>query len=223
MLGTSLAVACRIVSAPMGRSLARVPLEGCPDEGALGLGVGIAVVSVPLGKFTLQRRVATGDLRVSSEPIAEGQLVAIALRTCGDEVQMMGAPRPVRLAEPVHLLGQVGRVEIAEIGKGPETSPSRLQVGYAGEEVDDRLCLEAGDRCAADVVDAAGGPLADDLLQRHALLLETSRPAWVGRSNQDGFIRCQEGDEAVASRRSTTKTSRQAPSSCPWRQWIPTD
>jgi hypothetical protein len=35
---------------------------------------------VPLGEFTLQRRVAPGDLRVGSEPIAEGQLVTVALR-----------------------------------------------------------------------------------------------------------------------------------------------
>jgi hypothetical protein len=55
----------------MERSLARVPLEGRPDEGALGLGVGVAVVSVPFGELTLQRRVATGDLRVGSESIAE--------------------------------------------------------------------------------------------------------------------------------------------------------
>lgn len=171
-----------------GRSLARVPLEGCPDESALGLGVCVAVVSMPLGELTLKCRVATGEVRVGSESIAEGQLIAIPLRARRDEVQVMGAPSRMRLAEPVHLFGQVGRVEIVEVGKGFEASPGRLKVRNAGEDVDDRLSFETRNRRAADVVDAAADPLTDDLLQRHALLLETSRPAWVGRDEQDVFV-----------------------------------
>lgn len=78
ILGTSSAIDCRILSAPVERTLVGA-LEGCPDESTLGLGIGVAVVSVLLGKPTLQRRVATCDLRVGSESVTEVQLVAISL------------------------------------------------------------------------------------------------------------------------------------------------
>jgi hypothetical protein len=130
----------------------------------------------------------TGDLRITAEPIAKIQLVAISLRSQRDEVEVMGASSRIWLAEPVHLVGQVWRMEIIEVGQRPKASTGGREVADADEDVDDWLCFEVGDRGAADVVNAAAGPLADCLLERRSLQLELSGPAWVGRYKLDGFV-----------------------------------
>ena len=62
------------------------------------------------------------------------------------------------------------------------------EVANADEDVDDWLWFEVGDRGAADVVNAAAGPLADCLLERRPLQLEPSGPTWVRRYKLVGFV-----------------------------------
>lgn len=73
----------------------------------------------------------------------------------------MGAAARMRLAEPVHLLRQVGRVEVVEAGKRLETFPRLFEIANADQNVDDWLGLQTRHRGAADMVDAADDPIAD--------------------------------------------------------------
>ncbi|HEV7399309.1 MAG TPA: hypothetical protein VGN84_03470 [Solirubrobacterales bacterium] len=79
-------------------------------------------------------------------------------------------------------------MKAVEPGERLKAPASYLEVAYAGEDVDDRLGLEAGNRGAADMVDAAHDPFADRLFEQRALLLESSRPAWIGRRELDGSV-----------------------------------
>jgi len=65
-------------------------------------------------------------LCVGAEPITEGQLVAKAPRVHRNQVQVVSAPSGTGLAEPVHLFGQVGRIEVAKAGERPEAGTGCL-------------------------------------------------------------------------------------------------
>ena len=112
---------------------------------------------------------------------------------------MMRAPIWIRLAEPVHLLGEVGRVDVFQAGEGLEARPRALQVLDSDQDVDDRLRRESRHGGAADVVDAADGPAADRGVERGALPLEGVGPGGIvgfdpnhstsGRSNHRSALR----------------------------------
>src|SRR5436305_6419572 len=157
-------------------------VEKCgPDEGALSLGISLAVLAMALLKIAFQRLVLGGELRVGAEAVAERKLVPKTAGARRNEMQVMGAPRRVGLAEPVHLLGQVGRVEVAELSERAEALASALKVVHADQDVDDRLGFQAGNSGATDMVDAALDPLPNRPLQHFSHLLEAGRPAPMPR------------------------------------------
>src|SRR5262245_11486547 len=97
---------------------------------------------------------------------------------------MRASPR-IRLAEPVHRQGPIGRVEVAESSKPIEALTRVLKASHANENVDDGLCVQARNRSAAHVVDSADDPLADRALQFGALLVELLEPNGVVRDDSD--------------------------------------
>lgn len=66
---------------------------------------------------------------------------------------MMRTPTRIGLAEPVHFLAAIWSVEVSERGHPLNARDRLIQASDADEDVDDRLCLETGNRRAADVVD----------------------------------------------------------------------
>ena len=137
------------------------------------------VVAVTLGQVALQGGAVGGKPGIGAEAIAEGQLVVKSRGAGRDEVQMMGAASRIRLAEPVHLIGQVRRVEVAEAGGRCEADAGALKVADTGQDVDDRLGFQARHGGAADVVNAAIDPLPDPLPDCGPLKLETTPPSRV--------------------------------------------
>jgi hypothetical protein len=139
----------------------------------------LAVVSVALDERALRGGAALGDLRVGAKQVAEGKLIAVALGAGGNEMQVMGAPRRGWLAEPVHLLGQIGRVEVFELGERCKAARAVSKVPHFDQDVHDRLGFKAGHGGAADVVDAAANLSSDCLLQY--CLGEAATPGLRGR------------------------------------------
>jgi hypothetical protein len=137
----------------------------------------------------LERSVRAGERGLGSQPVAKVELVAEASGVGRHEVQMVGSPARMRLAEPVHLVRPVRRVEVAEPRQRPEAGSRGAQIVDADEDVDDRLGVEPGDGRAADVVDAARGPVPDRPLERVALLLEAPRPLRVVGLDTHRFVR----------------------------------
>jgi len=79
----------------------------------------------------------------------------------------------------VHFLGQIGRIEIAELGERLKAAAALFEIADADEGVDDRLGLHFGNRGAADVVHVADDPVADRFRDGHVLLGEARRPRGV--------------------------------------------
>ena len=68
----------------------------------------------------LGRKALTGDT-------PETQFVTVASRGHGDQVQVMGPPAGVRLAEPAHLRGPIGGIQVAKRCHQADT-PARAEV-----------------------------------------------------------------------------------------------
>jgi hypothetical protein len=79
-----------------------------------------------------------------TQVVPEPELFAEAGRIRRHEVQMVRAPARMRFAEPVHLVGTVRRVQIAELRERREAGARALQVGHADQDVDHRLGVEPG-------------------------------------------------------------------------------
>jgi hypothetical protein len=92
---------------------------------------------------------------------------------------MVRPQRQLRLAEPVHDVAEVRRVEVAERRHFLDARPGAVESLDTGEDVDDRLGGQAGDGSAPDVMDPANDPGADALLQVSTLSLEFHRPARI--------------------------------------------
>jgi hypothetical protein len=76
-------------------------------------------------------------------------------------MEVVRATRRIRLAEPVHLLGAIRRVAVADASEPLEARAGALEVGHPDKDVDDRLRGEPGHGGAANVVNVAGVPLVD--------------------------------------------------------------
>jgi antitoxin YefM len=162
--------------------------EGCPDELGLRVGVCGAIIPKPAGQAALESRVLSRDLRLGAEAVPKRQLVPVAPRSGRDEMQVMGSPAGVRLAEPVHLVGEVRGVQIVELCDRLKALPRFLEVADAYEDVDDRLGVEPGNRSAADMVNPARDPAADCDRQGFSLILEADGPRGVVRGDQDRLV-----------------------------------
>lgn len=154
----------------------------------LGVRVGLTIVNEAAREVALQGEVLRGEVRVRSQSVAQCQLVAGAPRVDRDEVEMMSAATRAWLAEPVHLLGEVRRVHVAERRQRLETGARLIEISHSGQDVDDRLSLQPRHRGAADVVDAAEYPVPNRLLQRYPLLLEPGGPGRVVRREPDRLV-----------------------------------
>jgi hypothetical protein len=91
----------------------------------------------------------------------------------------MGSVAWVRLAEPVHLIGPIWRVAVPTSGHRPKARARGFKITDPGKDVDDRLGRKTGHGGAADVMDAACGPVPDRRFEQLPLLLETSGPGRV--------------------------------------------
>jgi hypothetical protein len=155
------------------------------DELGLGLGVGLTVVLEPVCELALERDVDGRQFRLAPQLVAECQLLLEAWRADRNEMEMMSPASGVGLAEPVHDLAEVGRVDVFELGQPREAAERAAQVLDADEDVDHRLRVEPWHRGAADVVDAADRPLADRRFECLPLLGEPLRPAGVVANDLD--------------------------------------
>jgi hypothetical protein len=73
------------------------------DEPLLGRGVSLAVALETNRQRAFQRRILGGGLGVGTQVVAEGELLPEATRAGRHQVEVVGAPSRVGLAEPVHL------------------------------------------------------------------------------------------------------------------------
>ena len=111
--------------------------------------------------------------------VAKRQLVAESWGVGGNEVQVMGAPTWMGLAEPMHFAAAIGGVEILESAESVEARARLLQTPDADEDVNDRLCPGTGNRGATHVVNTVENPITDRGGQHCALLLKALRPRGV--------------------------------------------
>jgi hypothetical protein len=103
-------------------------------------------------------------------------------------MQVVSPAARVRLAEPVHLVGSIRRIQIAQAPEITKAGARSREVLHADQDVDDRLSVEPRNCGAADVVEATGDPIADRLEERLALLLELRRPGWVVGLDADRLV-----------------------------------
>jgi hypothetical protein len=140
------------------------------------------------GQPALQGEVLGRRRLIGAQEVPESDLVLETGAPGWNEMQVVCAPPGVGLAEPVHLVGKVRRVEVVELGQGLEARARGLEIGDADEDVDDRLRFEARDRGAADVVDTADRPVADRRLEECPLALEPGRPRRVVGDQPDRLV-----------------------------------
>ena len=114
-----------------------MPCQDAAYEVGLGVGVSLAIAREALGEAELQGGVVLSNIRVGPQQVAKRQLVFEARRVCRDEVQVVGSTAWVRLAEPVHLLASIGRVEIPQSSQGVEAGSGSFEAVDADEDVDD--------------------------------------------------------------------------------------
>lgn len=79
---------------------------------------------------------------------------------------MVGPARGVRLAEPVHDVGPVGRVVVLQRSEQADARPGTVEVSNPDQDVDDGLGCEVGHRSATHVVNAAGDPCSDGRVEQ---------------------------------------------------------
>jgi hypothetical protein len=147
-------------------------------ERRLALGVGLPVLAVADGQVVLKAGIASTRIGVFTQVVPEQQLIAVAGGADGDQVQVVGAPGGVRLAEPEHFTGAVGGVQVAERDQQVDARARGGQIADAGQDVDDRLGVQPRNSGTAHMVDAAADELAEHRPQQAPLVLE---PGWPDR------------------------------------------
>ena len=90
--------------------------EDVLHEGRFGLRVGVPVPAEPLCRVVLEACILGEDLAMGAQVVPEPQFVVEAGRDNGNHVGVLGAASWVWLAEPLHLAGTVGDVQVAERG-----------------------------------------------------------------------------------------------------------
>ena len=103
-------------------------------------------------------------------------------------MQMVGSPAWMWLAEPVHLLRAIGRVQIFELSQRLETGSCSREFLYADKDVDDRLGVEARDGSAADMVNTADDPGSNCITEENPLALEVGGPLGVIGDNANRLV-----------------------------------
>ena len=120
---------------PALRLLGLLTREVAADEVGLSVRVSLAIIHESLREATLQPGVFLDGLPAVSKPVAKCQLVAEPPRIGRSEMQVMSSPTRMRLAEPVHLVFPVRRVEIAELREGVEASARCVEAFNANQNV----------------------------------------------------------------------------------------
>lgn len=147
-----------------------------PDERRLGGRVGLAVRAMLSCEGQFEGLVLRAKLGAGTQGVSELELVAPALAANGDKMQVVGSVLRVGLAEPVHLVGQIRMMDIAQASGNLDCRSGDVERLDRRHDVDDRLGGKAGDCGATDVFWYALQPGGETVQQQIPLLNKQSCP-----------------------------------------------
>src|SRR5437870_13051582 len=79
-------------------------VQNAGDESTLGIGVGLSIQAVDLGKLVLQRRVLVRNRRIGPQAVAKSQPLVPNQTSEGHEMQTVRALSEAGLAKPGHYI-----------------------------------------------------------------------------------------------------------------------
>jgi hypothetical protein len=159
------------------------------DECCLGVGVGLAVVAMLLGKLLFEALVACGDRRIGSQGVPKLQPAKPRFAAEDDQVEVMSPPAqgvPHQPA-PVRQGGvKLGGSLVAVRAQRLQQSIGLVEAAHSSQDVDDRLGGESRNGGAADMFDG-DEPTRQEIQKTISFVEELCCPLWVVRGKTHLF------------------------------------
>lgn len=157
----------------------RCALENSMNEGRLGIRVAIPIVAIPGCQRKLETPILRSKIFIDAQSVSERQPLIPEITSHWHQMKMMRPHRGRWLAEPVHHLGTVWKIDVAGTRCCGNGGSGALQGSHWGHDVNDRFCGKTRNRSASNVLGYANKPRGQSVREDLPFKLERLDPSRV--------------------------------------------